>query len=208
MEFFNKTFDKIYCINLVSRPDRKAHVELQFKKAGIEVEFIEAIEAKSDNEQFTDGMVGCFKSHRSIYESAIASGYESILIFEDDIQFTSGFEYLLKKANEQIPEGSDFLFYGFEQDKGLNGFLYKVNDFWVIPGTGWGCHAYAILNKQTLLNIEKGTRKMVMEIDRQFSNLVLSAYDIEHFMMIPPAVHQIDLGTNVQTHKVKNERAN
>jgi GR25 family glycosyltransferase involved in LPS biosynthesis len=73
-------FDKIYCINLDSRTDRWDACLTEFKKIGItdQVERFPAVE-------LTPGIAGCTKSHYEIVKMAKKSGYETILILEDDI---------------------------------------------------------------------------------------------------------------------------
>jgi glycosyl transferase family 25 len=70
-----------FYINLLSRPDRKQHVENQLKTIGINAERFNAI--KLDN-----GAVGCSMSHLKIIETAKANNWDHVLIVEDDILFT------------------------------------------------------------------------------------------------------------------------
>ena len=44
MNKLNDYFDKIYCINLINRPDRKVKMQARFDKLGIEVEFYTTVE--------------------------------------------------------------------------------------------------------------------------------------------------------------------
>jgi glycosyl transferase family 25 len=70
-------------INLDSRPDRKEHVEKEFKKLGItKFERFKAI-------QLENGALGCSMSHLKCIENAKKNGYEYIMICEDDIEFTN-----------------------------------------------------------------------------------------------------------------------
>ena len=43
MHPLNKIFDKIVCINLLERPDKKEKIEKRFNELGIEVEWFNAI---------------------------------------------------------------------------------------------------------------------------------------------------------------------
>lgn len=69
-----------FYINLLSRPDRKDHVEEQLKTIGIKPERFNAI--RMDN-----GAIGCSMSHLRLLEIAKLNNWEHILIVEDDILF-------------------------------------------------------------------------------------------------------------------------
>jgi glycosyl transferase family 25 len=69
-------------INLLSRPDRKEHVEEQLKSIGITAERFNAIKMKN-------GAIGCSMSHLKILEMAKNNDWEHVLIVEDDILFTN-----------------------------------------------------------------------------------------------------------------------
>lgn len=94
-----KYFDKIYCINLDSRPDRWAYVSDHLAKFGLKdkVERFSAIDVRSDPEMRKHEKLsknnfsllancGCTLSHRKIIESAMECGLENVLVFEDDIK--------------------------------------------------------------------------------------------------------------------------
>jgi len=89
----NNYFDHIYCLNLLRRPDRKAHAQEQFAKYGIEVEFWNAIDGKEVHSQYTTplnaGELGIVLSNIEILKDAKSKGYQTILIFEDDVVLNS-----------------------------------------------------------------------------------------------------------------------
>lgn len=70
-----------FYINLLSRPDRKQHVENQLKNIGINADRFNAI-------KMGNGAIGCSMSHLKIIENAKANNWEHVLIVEDDILFT------------------------------------------------------------------------------------------------------------------------
>ena len=71
-----------FYINLLSRPDRKQHVENQLKKIGMNAERFNAI-------KMANGAIGCSMSHLKIIETAKANDWGHVLIVEDDILFTN-----------------------------------------------------------------------------------------------------------------------
>lgn len=79
----NSIADIKHCfyINLLSRPDRKEHVEKQLASVGLPANRFNAI-------KMTNGAIGCSLSHLKLLETAKANNWEHILIVEDDILFT------------------------------------------------------------------------------------------------------------------------
>lgn len=71
--------DRIVCINLVNRPDKKSKVSRVFDALQIPVEFFTA------NRHPQGGRYGCFHSHISVIKQAFDDGLDNILIFEDDV---------------------------------------------------------------------------------------------------------------------------
>jgi hypothetical protein len=76
-------FDAIYCINCDSQPERWLKVHAQFRKLGIShrVQRFSAIETPESHH------IGCTLSHRTIIQLAQTSGFNNVLILEDDVIF-------------------------------------------------------------------------------------------------------------------------
>jgi GR25 family glycosyltransferase involved in LPS biosynthesis len=76
-------FDKIYCISVDERTDRRAEARAQFARAGLteRVEFVIVPKHPTDCEQ------GIYESHLLCMEKGLTAGAERILIFEDDVVF-------------------------------------------------------------------------------------------------------------------------
>jgi len=69
-----------FYINLLSRPDRKQHVEEQLQLIGIKAERFNAL-------ALTNGALGCSMSHLKCVETAKKNKWPHVLIVEDDIKF-------------------------------------------------------------------------------------------------------------------------
>ncbi len=82
-----RCFDRIYCISLDQRPDRRAAARRQFQRVGLEerVEFV-AFQRHDENRER-----GIFESHQACLARGLAAGAETIVVFEDDILF-DGFD--------------------------------------------------------------------------------------------------------------------
>ena len=89
-----------FYINLLSRPDRKDHVEQQLTTIGIKPERFNAI--KMDN-----GAIGCSMSHLRLLETAKLNNWEHILIVEDDILFTDP-NLFVTQFNKFLSSNIDF----------------------------------------------------------------------------------------------------
>ncbi len=76
-------FDKVYCISLAERSDRRAEAAAQFTKVGLaeRVEFVVVKKHPTDCER------GIYESHLLCMAKGLAAGARQMLIFEDDIVF-------------------------------------------------------------------------------------------------------------------------
>jgi glycosyl transferase family 25 len=89
-----------FYINLLSRPDRKQHVENQLKNIGINAERFNAI-------KMPNGAIGCSMSHLKIIETAKANDWDHVLIVEDDILFTNP-NLFVQQFNKFLSNNKDF----------------------------------------------------------------------------------------------------
>jgi glycosyl transferase family 25 len=89
-----------FYINLLSRPDRKQHVEKQLHSIGIKAERFNAI--KNQN-----GAIGCSMSHLKLIQTAKGNNWEHILIVEDDILFTKPLVFI-EQFNKFLSKYKDF----------------------------------------------------------------------------------------------------
>ncbi len=76
-------FDKIYCISLETRTDRRERARQQFAEVGLldRVEFIVVAKHPDNPEK------GIFESHMRCLHMGLAAHAENILVFEDDVLF-------------------------------------------------------------------------------------------------------------------------
>ncbi len=76
-------FDKIYCISLETRTDRREHARQQFAEVGLldRVEFVIVAKHPENPEK------GIFESHMHCLNKGITAKARNILVFEDDILF-------------------------------------------------------------------------------------------------------------------------
>jgi hypothetical protein len=76
-------FDKFYCISLKEREDRRRSAREEFSKVGLadRVEFVLGERLPYDLEQQV------YESHMACLRKGLESGAQSIIIFEDDVEF-------------------------------------------------------------------------------------------------------------------------
>lgn len=98
-----KTIPK-YCISLKRSEERRVLVQRQFKRAGIEFEFFDAVDrndlilpelSDKDNVPRTfkqgTGIMACMLSHLKLMKRARKQGLDAIVVFEDDIVVSDDF---------------------------------------------------------------------------------------------------------------------
>ncbi len=94
---FNQTllralFDRVYVINLPDRTDRRREMAAQLALIGLQndplVQFFPAVRPTDAGDFGSMGERGCFLSHLGALKDAVAQGHRSILILEDDVDWT------------------------------------------------------------------------------------------------------------------------
>ncbi len=93
-------FDKIYCISIDTRKDRRYEAKRQFASCGLLdlVEFVLVTKHPSNREE------GIFVSHMHCIRKGLDAGAQRILIFEDDILLKKFDPNRLNKAISQLKE--------------------------------------------------------------------------------------------------------
>ena len=88
---FFDPFERIRIINLVDRADRRDEMRFQLDKLGAwsgDIDFFEATRPADPGPFPSLGARGCFESHLSVLRAARDSGVGSLLILEDDFDFS------------------------------------------------------------------------------------------------------------------------
>jgi len=128
--------DNIYLINLERRVDRYDRMKYNLDMIGVDFQLVPAVDGKKIDDNYliqnnikmlpefsepyhgrplTYGEIGCFMSHYNIWQDIVASEYETVLVFEDDIRFEPYFvqklDHLMAELRT-IPEKWDLVFLG------------------------------------------------------------------------------------------------
>ncbi|MDM9626933.1 glycosyltransferase family 25 protein [Rhizobium sp. S152] len=108
-------FDKIFVINLPSRPDRRSELLQEFSAIGFApstVRWFDAVKPDDRGPFESIGVRGCFLSHLGILRQVEKEGAERLLILEDDASFAPGFANRFSHIVDVLAREDWDLFYG------------------------------------------------------------------------------------------------
>lgn len=186
-------FDKIYCISIDTRADRRREAKKQFEDVGLleRVEF-ELVKKHPDNQE-----KGIFQSHMRCLNKGLQAGARHILIFEDDILFHGFKPETLRDAVrflQKTPAWNGFFLGGITTQ------MTKTDEPSVVS-IQYRClaHAYA-LNRSF-------ARRIVQESwdDIPFDNL-LGSHCKDFFAIYPMIAFQSQASTDNQTIAIDKMR--
>ena len=195
-----------YLVNLKRRPERLAHATRELADIGIhDFELIEAVDGNAlhlshPEKRITPGMIGCYRSHVNIWRDALAKGYESICVWEDDILPAQGFNVFMKRATAHLPDDWEFIYVGSNEYGGFGSYKRRVNDYFNVPAAAWGTQCYMIRGREALEKLLHQLEKMVMQIDEQLATYALPNSGIKYYAVFPPMVQQdfLRFGSDIQ----------
>ena len=157
MHRINKEFDKVVCINLAERADKREKIQKKFDRLGIEVEWYTAVQygfipnivpvinqsgRGSFNAQHPYEF-GAALSHYHVIRQALVEGAESIFVFEDDVLFHKDFNARFDLYFNNLPPAWDFFL--------LYSFMYnwlpentRINAYWAKSWKSWSLMTYGM----------------------------------------------------------------
>ena len=136
-------FPSIRIINLSHRTDRRREISDELRSIGLKIneKNVKLHEASSFSDKGlfpVAGARGCFHSHLSVLEEALKEGFQNILIFEDDCDFTPNINDRMSKVLDELEKMPWSIFYGGHDmvaEIDDDNFTSEVNfDTW-FPGT-------------------------------------------------------------------------
>jgi hypothetical protein len=137
-------FDHAYCINLERSKERRASAQKQFESHGLDVEMFNATDGnlEAPNKLFiTKAEWGCAMSHVRIWRDIVEKGYETTLVFEDDVVLSPNFTVKLEQVMSELPDDWDFLNLGAPEMYRINMYDHSEN---LKEGMSVMFHAYLI----------------------------------------------------------------
>ena len=159
MNKINEIFDKVVCINLVNRPDKKKNMQEKLDNLGIEVEWFSAVpygfagdivnNLPTKNPTFNrfnpkqPNEFGAAMSHYTVIKTALLEGHKKIFVFEDDVMFRKDFNNLFEKYFDTLPKNWNmFLLYSFMYK--LQSPNVRVNSRWIKSFAAWSLMSYGM----------------------------------------------------------------
>jgi len=105
----------MYCINLERAKERRALIEKEFEREGLDVEFIPAFDSSAHGitkenvrPEIHPGEFGCLMSNYNIWNDMVKNGYDIALVMEDDIELLPDFK---KHVSEiELPKEWDIVY--------------------------------------------------------------------------------------------------
>lgn len=110
------TLPPVWVVNLDRSPDRWVTCQEECAREGVKVERFTATDGKAMTPEelakettltarwfCTKGMIGCFMSHRRIWERVAKEGLEAVVVLEDDVRLEPGFNQRLGALLAQLP---------------------------------------------------------------------------------------------------------
>jgi hypothetical protein len=162
-------FDKIYCINLDSRPDRMELAWKEFEQAGIK-ERVERIPGTIVPE---NPCYGNHLSHAFCLQRAKKSGAGNCLIFEDDIEWLNDPLDFKKTAPELKCLDWDLLYLGVNTEKDC----FQVTRHLAKLTFAYSTHAYAINNSLFDVLIALNTDPLTIHNDVKMTESIIPHYN-------------------------------
>lgn len=181
-------FDRVFIINLKSRPDRWDRIEKHLRRHRITnyerfeaVKFredddlprasIEAMTPRPDIPNYTLGALGCKLSHLGIIELASHRGYRSVLVLEDDAEFLPSARRTIDRALREIEPDWGMLYLGANHVQPPQPCSRHVGQ---VTRT-YATHAYAV-SSRLFEPILEGGHRAGTEIDVFYADVIQAKY--------------------------------
>jgi hypothetical protein len=165
----------------------------QFEREGLDVEFIEAVDASQFPESFSPmqsrGDFACASSYRKLYKKMIEDGHEMAIVFEDQCKLTEGFSNLV--AELKLPERWDMIYLGYTGPR----FFAQENEY-LDRGkpVGTWCHLLSLDGAKKLVNLDP--RDFWLISDNQLSLLPLCTFYLKNKIAWRDANSKSIIGSN------------
>lgn len=172
MKFFER-YDKVYCISLTRRQDRRDSFDAEVKKYDLgSYEFFDAVDGRTlKREDYIEriplGNIGLTITTINLLENAIEKKYSTILLMEDDCVFTNEIN-CIQDYIDLVPDDWDMLYFGgnhynFHEHYRINEKILKIKKTHM-------AHCIAIKSKMFNILIEE-LKKFETENDNVYMKI-------------------------------------
>jgi len=174
----HSAFDGIFCINLDRRPDRWDEASREFESVAIKAERFPAIDGAALTGSFRvrffgfrAARLGIIRSISNLIRTARDRKMRSVLIFEDDVVFSPGFEEAFARAFRDLPANwAGFWLAGNHRIEPT-----PVTDSLARIRKTYSCHAFAIRD----ILFEPALRRLESPFLRKPSDVVFAKLQAE-----------------------------
>lgn len=211
MNLLNQKFDKIICINLINRPDKKTKIQTKFDALGISVNWFTAVQygfaleiikslkpSVNDFPRFNTSFpneFGAAISHYTVIKTALETGVEKLFVFEDDAMFRKDFNNQFEKYFNTLPENWDmFLLYSFMYK--IQSQNIRVKPRWIKSYDAWSFMSYG-MNRKAMKQYIADQDKFFQIADR--ASFKMQGKDLNIYSAIPTlCIPNQKLGSNIR----------
>ena len=194
-----QNFDKIICLNLEKRKDRKSICDSIFTKYNIDVEYFKAIDGDTlPHGKIKSGNRGCCLSHKKIFEYIQKNNWNTVLILEDDVEFHDELETRFEDYYTEVPSSWKMLYFGGNhckiEPKMISNHVHRLVQTYTT-------HCYAIKREILPVLLEEFSDSKIynQEVDVHLSNI---QKQIECYGFIPHLAWQRDDYSDIEKMNV------
>jgi GR25 family glycosyltransferase involved in LPS biosynthesis len=118
---FNDHFDKVFCLNLPIRDDRREKIYDVCSRKDVDFEFFSAVRGFAIPyvhslvaDRFSAaGYVGTLISYLNLFDYALNKGYNKICVIEDDVMVHKNIHSIADEYIPKLPENADMAYFSY-----------------------------------------------------------------------------------------------
>jgi GR25 family glycosyltransferase involved in LPS biosynthesis len=206
----NQIFDKVVCISLLEREDKKEIMQQKFNNLNIDVEWYRPVIhgfnknivkhlSNTENSKFNSSQyneIGTSLSHYNVVKTALLQDVKQLFVFEDDCLFHKDWETLLHKYFDTIlPNWDMIMFYSFMYN--LEKENIRVRPRWTRAYNSWSLTSYG-MNRKMMEEYIKYADNFFTIADLVTYNLQKKDY-LNIYVTTPPlTIPNVSLGSNIR----------
>lgn len=196
--------NKIYCVNLERRRDRKIQAEQEFLKHELDFEFFYGVDGhklEGINLSIKPGHAGCVLSHLNLYKHLLRQDTGIYMITEDDVVFKDGFITEFTSILNQVPSDWQLLYFGGNHN-GIPPKMVSPRVHRLIKTYTTHCYLIKTSSLEKVIQTFEGKDLYNKEVDVHLAEVqsILPCYGF-----IPPLAWQRDGFSDIEMREVKYE---
>jgi glycosyl transferase family 25 len=200
----------IYVINLARSLDRRISMSAKLAGSNAVVEFVDAVEGSTVDRHLypmadglSDGEVGCYLSHVSVWQTLLESTHEFALVLEDDVVLK---DELVDLCNDfsRLPFEVDLIrISSLKKAKGIDAWPLESHRLLIADMHPSGSQGYW-LSRQGAVKLLAGMSAPSQELDKALDRCWQSR--MQAFLLDPPAVYEEPTSTSLISKRSSRQR--